>query len=94
MGSLLFATQTRPNIQYAVSLVAQFGANPSVAHLEATKHILRYLKGTADYHLVLGRQKEGSFDLVGWSDSNWVQDTSDCRSTSGFIFDVADSSIA
>jgi len=55
VGSLLFAMQTRPDIQYAVGLVAQFGANPGVAHLEATKRILRYLKGTADYHLVLGR---------------------------------------
>ena len=94
VGSLLFATQTRPDIQYAIGLVAQFGANPGVAHLEAAKRILRYLKGTADYHLVLGRWQEGYFDLVGWSDSNWAQDTNDHRSTSGFIFDVAGSSIA
>jgi len=65
VGSLLFAMQTRPDIQYAIGLVAQFGANPGVAHLETTKCILRYLKGTADYCLILGRQKEGSFDLVG-----------------------------
>jgi len=48
VGSLLFTMQTRPNIQYTVGLVTQFGANPGVAYLEATKHILRYLKGTAD----------------------------------------------
>jgi len=94
MGSLLFATQMRPYIQYAVGLVAQFGANPGVAHLEAAKCILRYLKGTADYHLVLERWQEGYFDLVGWSNSNWAQDTNDHRSTSSFIFDVAGSSIA
>jgi len=51
VGSLLFATQTRPNIQYAIGIVAQFGANPGVAHLEAAKHILRHLKGTVDYCL-------------------------------------------
>ena len=55
VGSLLFATQTRSDIQYTVGLVTQFGANLGVAHLEATKRILRYLKSTTDYHLVLGK---------------------------------------
>jgi len=42
---------------------------------------------------VLGRQREGDFDLVGWSDSNWAQDPNDQRSTSSFIFDIAGSSV-
>ena len=40
VGSLLDATQTRPNIQFAVSITAQFLANLSIAHLAACKHIL------------------------------------------------------
>ena len=55
VGSLLFATQTRPDIQFAVGLVAQFSNNPGIAHLEAAKHILCYLKSTIDYNLVLGK---------------------------------------
>jgi len=31
---------------------------------------------------------------VEWSDSNWAQDHGDRRSTSGFVFDVAGSSIS
>jgi len=31
---------------------------------------------------------------VGWSDSNWAQDRGDRRSTSGFVFDIAGSSIS
>jgi len=77
VGSLLFATQTCPDIQFAVGLVAQFGSNPGIAHHKATKGILCYLKGTANYNLVLGRQREGKFDLIGWSDSNWAQDVDD-----------------
>jgi len=65
-----------------------------MAHLKTAKHILKYLKGTADYHLVLGRRKESSFDLVGWFDSNWAQDMSNHRLTKSFIFDVAGSLIA
>jgi len=71
-----------------VNLVAQFGGNPGIAHLEAAKCILRYLKGTIDLNLVLGRQMKGGFDLVGWTDSNWAQDPDDRQSTSRFAFDV------
>jgi len=89
VGSLLFTTQTRPDIQFAVSLVAQFGGNPGVAHLEAAKHILHYLKGTVDFRLVLGKQQNSNFNLVGWTDSNWGQDPDDQHSVSGFAFNVA-----
>ena len=53
VGSLLFPTQTRLDIQFAVELVAQFSNNPRIAHLEAAKCILHYLKSTVDYNLVL-----------------------------------------
>ena len=94
VGSLLFATQTRPDIQFAVGLVAQFSSNPGIAHLAAAKRILHYLKGTANYALVLGRRDEGSIDLVGWSDASWAQDPDFRRSVSGFVFDIAGGSVS
>jgi len=57
-------TQNWPDIQFVVKLIAQFGGNPEVAHLEAAKYILCYLKDTTDFGLVLGRQTKESFDLV------------------------------
>ena len=57
-------TQTWPNIQFVVNLITQFGDNPGVAHLEAAKYILCYLKSTTNFGLVLGRQIKGSFNLV------------------------------
>ena len=56
VGSMLYATQTCPDIQFSVNLIAQFSGNPGIPHLEAAKHILRYLKGTQDFSLVLGHQ--------------------------------------
>jgi len=44
VGSLLFATQTRPDIQFTVNLVAQFGDNPGIAHLEAANASYATLK--------------------------------------------------
>jgi len=52
VGSLLyFAIATKPDISYAVRVVAQFCAGPNQSHLTAAKRILRYLKGTAQYAL-------------------------------------------
>ena len=42
---------------------------------------------------MLGKREEEKFDLVEWLDFNWAQDRDDRRSTSGFVFDVAESSI-
>ena len=65
VGTLLYATQTHPDIQYTISIVLQFGSNPGKPHLEAAKHILCYLKGTADLRLTLGCSGSKSVDLVG-----------------------------
>lgn len=37
IGSLLFATQTQPDIQFAIGLTAQFSGNPGIPHLAAEK---------------------------------------------------------
>lgn len=88
VGSLLYATQTRPDIQYAVGQVMQFPNNPGIAHLIACKRILRYLKGTKAFSLQLGGLQYNDGRLIGWSDANWVQDQSDRRSVSGWCFAI------
>jgi hypothetical protein len=69
VGALLYVTQTRPDIQYAVSSLAQFSVNPRKAHFEGVKRVLRYLKGTAHFGLVLGgsdnRIDFGGLDRLG-----------------------------
>lgn len=93
VGAVLYATQTRPDIQYAVTTLAQFSANPGIKHLEAMKRLLRYLRGTADFKLHLGRRPNSGINLVGWTDSDWAGDIDTRRSVGGFVFDVAGSSI-
>ena len=49
VGMLLYlATNTRPDIAFAVSQVARFNHDPKQSHASAVKIILRYLKGTMD----------------------------------------------
>ena len=56
VGSLMYAVvATRPDIAYAVSYLVRFMSNPGHVHWEAVKRIIRYLKGTKDAKLILGR---------------------------------------
>ena len=49
--SLMYLTNTRLDIFFAVNTLSQFLIDPRHVHLTAAKHILRYLKGTVDYGL-------------------------------------------
>jgi len=46
VGSLIYMTITRPNLSYAVGVVTQFMQTPRMPHLDAVRHILRYIKHT------------------------------------------------
>jgi hypothetical protein len=50
-GSLMYLTNTRPDICFAVNTLSQYMVEPRRVHLVAAKHVLRYLKGTVDYGL-------------------------------------------
>ena len=48
-GSLMYLTNTRPDICFVVNTLSQYLTDPRHVHLTAAKHILRYLKGMVDY---------------------------------------------
>jgi hypothetical protein len=51
IGSLLYLTATRPDIQFAVCLCARFQASPCTTHRQAMKQIMRYLRFTPEFGL-------------------------------------------
>ena len=51
VGSLIYITNTRPDICYAVSCVTRYMDKPQTAHFQVAKRILRYFSGTLDYGL-------------------------------------------
>jgi len=84
VGCLLYvAVATRPDIQYAVSTVAKYNANPDQSHLTAAKRILRYLMNTKS--LVLW-YNQNDHKLIGYSDADYARDVDDRHSTSGYVF--------
>jgi hypothetical protein len=90
IGSLMYAmVQTRPDIAYAVSTLAQYSSNPDDTHWTAMKRIFRYLKGTAHLGIEYSRDARRGNELVGYSDADYAGDRDNRRSTSGFVFMLA-----
>ncbi|GKB10652.1 retrovirus-related pol polyprotein from transposon TNT 1-94 [Tanacetum coccineum] len=81
IGSLMYLTASRPDIQFSTCLCARYQANPKESHLIVVKRIFRYLKGTPS--LGLWYLKCSGFDLKGYSDSDYVGCNMDRKSTSG-----------
>jgi hypothetical protein len=53
IGSLLYLTVTRPNIQFALCLCARFQASPRSSHRTTVQRIFRYLKYTLEFGIFL-----------------------------------------
>ncbi|KAL6558295.1 hypothetical protein OROMI_018645 [Orobanche minor] len=81
IGSLLYLTASRPDIQFAVGVCARYQVSPKESHYKMAKRILKYVKGTVDAGLWY--PKEGGFNLVGYSDSDLGGCKLDRKSTSG-----------
>lgn len=78
VGSLQYATITRPDIAYSVNCVCQLMYSPSNRHWQAVKRILRYLQGTLDHCLHF--QPTNEKGLHAFSDCGWKSDPDDSRS--------------
>ena len=79
-GSLLYLTASRLDIIFSVCMCARFQANPKEAHMVPVKRIFRYLKHTPS--IGLWYPKGARFQLVGYSDSDYVGCKIDRKSTS------------
>ena len=82
VGSLIYLTNTRPDIEYAVNLLSQFMTTPRHLHLVAARHIIQYLLGTPNHGLFFPAGT--SLELTAYSIADWVgcQDTR--QSTTGW----------
>ena len=81
IGSLLYLCASRPDIMLSVCMCARFQSDPKECHLVAVKRILRYLVATPCFGLWY--PKGSTFDLVGYSDSDYAGCKVDRKSTSG-----------
>jgi hypothetical protein len=81
IGSLLYLTATRPDIQFSVCLCARFQASPRTSDRQAVNRIFRYLRRTPDFGLRYSASS--SLALHGFSDADFARCRLDRKSTSG-----------
>jgi hypothetical protein len=81
IGSLIYLCASRPDIMLSVCMCARFHAAPKDYHLRAIKIIMRYLILTPN--LVLWYPKGSCFELIGYSDVDYVRCKVDSKSASG-----------
>jgi len=86
IGSLMYLTNTRPDICFGVNTSSQYLVEPRRVHLVVAKHGMRYLKGTLDFGLYYNGDHD--FRLIGYIDSDWAGSVSDRKSTSGCCFSL------
>jgi len=85
VGSLLYpSTITRPDISHAIGTLCRFMSKWNSKHIAATKHTLRYLKGTKTLSLTFKRHVNS--DTIGFANADWDGDKSNSRSTTGYLF--------
>jgi hypothetical protein len=84
VGSLLYLMATRPDLMFIVGLISRYMEKLTEMHLQASKRILRYLKGTME--LGIGYRKGGEGSLIAFIDSDYAGHVDDWKNTSGYVF--------
>jgi hypothetical protein len=81
IGSSLYLYASRPDIMLSVCMCARFQSDPKECHLVAMKRILRYLVHRPCFGIWY--PKGSTFDLIEYSDFDYVGCKVDRKSTSG-----------
>jgi len=81
VGSIMYLTATRPDMMFVVSLISRYMENPTELHLQATKRVMRYLKGTTG--LGIFYRKGGDDNFFAYTDNDYAEDL-DERTNSKF----------
>ena len=84
IGSLLYLTASRPDIQLSMGICARFQFNLKQSNLNAMKRILRYLADTIN--LGLWYEKGTVCDVIGYYDANFAEDRVERKSISGCCY--------
>ncbi|GJY58879.1 retrovirus-related pol polyprotein from transposon TNT 1-94 [Tanacetum coccineum] len=75
IGSLMYLTSSRPNLNHDVCLCARYQAMPTEKHLQAVKQIFRYLNRTINMGLWYSKDTDMSLTAYADADHAGCQDT-------------------
>ena len=92
IGCLFYLTHTRPDICYAVSVSSIFMDQPQEIHSKAAKRILNFVQGTRTHGIFY--KEKSDLELIGFTDSDWAGDSTDRKSTLGYVFMLVEGPIS
>jgi len=92
IGSLIYLTNTRPDLSYAVNILSFFIQQPWDNHWNATKRVLRYIQGTKYFGLLYKKTK--NFVLGGFSDVDFAGSIDDQTSTSSYLMNMGSTTVS
>jgi hypothetical protein len=88
-AALYLAINTRPDIMFAVCMLARYSKNKPMEACRSLCWLFAYLSGTTDIGVVYssfwGLSFEDILDMFGYSDADWASDWRTRRSTGGYL---------
>ena len=94
IDSLMFAAiMTRSNIAYAMSIVSRYAESSESQHVKTINRILKYIKESLDLSIVYFRDSSRNDSFQDYCDSDHDEVINDRRSTTKWIFTLAEASI-
>ena len=92
IGALMYlANCTRPDITFAVNLLARYSSELTKRHWKGIKHIFCYIRGTTDMGLFYSKSSKSP--LIGFADAEYLSDPLKARSQSDYLFTCGDTAI-
>ena len=93
VGSLMYAQVcTRPDLAFITGMLGRFQSNPGMDHWKAVKKVLHCLQSTKEYMLTY--KKTENLKVVGYSDADFAGCVDTKKSTSGYVFMLANGAIS
>ena len=89
IGRLIYLTNSRPDISYAVQHLSQYVSNPLMPHYQAAIRILRYLKSVPAKGLFYSASS--ALKISAFADSDWARCPDTRRSVTGFCILIGSS---
>jgi hypothetical protein len=83
VGGLMYLLNSRPDIAYAVNILARKFNEPREMDYKLGKRILRYLAGTINLGFYYSSKPKSN--LIAYSDASWADDKRTLRSSGGYV---------
>lgn len=88
---LYIATATRPGISVAVNILSHRNKKPREKDCNSIKRVIRYIKTTKDFKLIISKEKEPI--LTTFANSDRAGDKTDRKSTTDNLFKIGKTAI-